>query len=307
MRIIILLLCLVPLTSLSQRLSLWDIPSGGYSGITALGDNRYAIVNDKQPEAGFSIWHIQLADDGSVANISNEGVFADLSLKNRDTEDVAYCPWRNTIFCCGEADQRIVEHQVSGQLTGHELAIPSDFGVAKITANRGFEALCIDANRQCFWTVTESALRRDSTGHLRLLCFDKNLRFSHEVPYTLETQQAKNAGRIHVHGVSAMTALPDGQLFILEREACIASNYVGSHCWCQLYLFNPITQEKRLITQLHTKFTLTNTRFANYEGMCLGPTLPDGRQTLLLISDAEGGYGRAFWHLRDRIKVILLP
>ena len=28
---------------------------------------------------------------------------------------------------------------------------------------------------------------------------------------------------------------------------------------------------------------------ANYEGMCLGPTLPDGRRCLVLIPDSQGG------------------
>ena len=40
--------------------------------------------------------------------------------------------------------------------------------------------------------------------------------------------------------------------------------------------------------------------------MCLGPTLLDGRPTVLLLSDSQGGYGKVFWHLRDRLRIIVL-
>ena len=46
--------------------------------------------------------------------------------------------------------------------------------------------------------------------------------------------------------------------------------------------------------------------FANYEGMCLGRPLPDGRQTLLLVNDSQGGYRKGPFRLKDYIKVIVI-
>ena len=42
---------------------------------------------------------------------------------------------------------------------------------------------------------------------------------------------------------------------------------------------------------------------ANFEGMCLGPTLPDGTRTLLLIADSQNGSGGL---TQEYVKVILL-
>ena len=41
--------------------------------------------------------------------------------------------------------------------------------------------------------------------------------------------------------------------------------------------------------------------------MCLGPKLANGRQTILLIADSQNRTGNAFFHLKDYIKVLLLP
>ena len=38
-------------------------------------------------------------------------------------------------------------------------------------------------------------------------------------------------------------------------------------------------------------FSTTALDLANFEGMCLGPQLPDGRRLLLLIADSQSGRG----------------
>jgi hypothetical protein len=42
---------------------------------------------------------------------------------------------------------------------------------------------------------------------------------------------------------------------------------------------------------------------ANFEGMCLGPTLSDGRRCLVLIADSQKGAGGL---TQEYVKVILL-
>jgi hypothetical protein len=59
--------------------------------------------------------------------------------------------------------------------------------------------------------------------------------------------------------------------------------------------------DKQLVARWRTKLNLTRRNLANYEGMCLGPRLSDGRQVLVLISDSQHRYRGV---LKDWIKVI---
>lgn len=291
----------------TAKLRNYGIPPGDYSGITALGGDRYAVVSDNSSKAGFFVWHLVFdLSDGKLFSARDEGFRGCDFPFDRDAEGIAYCPQRGSVFISGEEDQRILEHRPDGTLTGSELAIPSALSRDSIQGNRGFEALCYDSIRHLFWTVTESPLLADADLQLRLTSFGTDLAPHTTVPYTLHPQQATSPGRDHYHGVVALAAEPDGSLLVLEREARIARNYSGSRCWCRLFRFSPQTGQKTLLREWKTRFTLFNTRFANYEGMCLGPVLCDGRRTLLLISDSQGGYGKSIWHLRDRLKVIVL-
>lgn len=60
------------------------------------------------------------------------------------------------------------------------------------------------------------------------------------------------------------------------------------------------------VASWHTRLDVFHRNLANYEGCCLGRQLSDGRQTILCISDAQGGAGRWGVHLRDYIRVVVL-
>lgn len=60
------------------------------------------------------------------------------------------------------------------------------------------------------------------------------------------------------------------------------------------------------VASWHTRLDVFHRNLANYEGCCLGRQLSDGRQTVLCISDAQGGAGRWGVHLRDYICVVVL-
>lgn len=67
-----------------QSLAKWNIGSAQYSGITALGDNRYALVSDKEPTDGFFVFRIdQSAITGDVTNVYMEGFYGNRSPKSR--------------------------------------------------------------------------------------------------------------------------------------------------------------------------------------------------------------------------------
>lgn len=291
------------------KLKKWGIRPGHYSGIAALGGGLYAVVSDKeQGQSGFHVWRLGIDSLGARLTQARDLGFRGVPHPNsRDAEGVAFCPERQTVFVSGEADQRVIEHSLEGRPTGHELAIPDKFGPGHIRPNRGFEALTWCSRTRRFWTCTESPLPTDSTLHIRLLCFGPDLQPGGEYAYTLSPPQARNAGRGHYHGVVALAPLPSGRLLVLEREARIARRFVGSRCWCRLFVYNPDTGDKVELHAWRTRLGLLAPRFSNYEGMCPGPVLADGSPTLLLLADSQARAGRALWHLRDRLMILKLP
>ena len=45
-----------------------------------------------------------------------------------------------------------------------------------------------------------------------------------------------------------------------------------------------------IVTGWRTVLGASESGIANYEGMCLGPKLPDGRQVIILCADSQGRY-----------------
>lgn len=310
----LLLLCLLPLLALAQKTTVhkykcsrWHIAPANYSGIAPMGEGRYAVVSDQERQAGFYVWQIDMDTiSGRLKGVTDLGWRGTDFPIDRDAEGVAWCGPRGTVFVSGEADQRILEHRTDGTLTEHELQVPAWLGPEHIQPNRGFEALTFDPQSQLFWTVTESPLKSDPPRLLRLLTFGTDLQPRLEWTYTLSEPSFQSTGaRDHYHGVVALAPAGDRQLLVLEREARIARRYSGSRCRCKLFLFNPSNGNKHLLYECLTRFTPFNTRFANYEALCPGPTLADGRRTVLLLSDSQAGYGKALWHLKDRIRVLV--
>jgi S-adenosylmethionine/arginine decarboxylase-like enzyme len=97
-------------------------------------------------------------------------------------------------------------------------------------------------------------------------------------------------------GVPALAAMPDGRLLVMEREVFKAKKNIGSYIYNKVYVVTPAKEtegqllEKELLVSFTTKINLTARSFANYEGMCLGPRLADGRQVVVLICDSQNQY-----------------
>lgn len=320
----------------------WHIGCAQYSGITSLGDNRYAVVSDKEPSDGFFLFRIdQNATSGKITAVYLEGFKGNPSpqidangLSVRDCEGISYVPSTQTLFISGEGDQRILEYNMEGHLTGRELNIPAIFSRRNIVPNYGFEALSYDPVTQRFWTTTEGMLPIDgqtaSAVHpgvqnlLRIQAFNSDLQPVAQYAYRMDRGKLDDFGKIYVYGVPAVTALPDGKLLVLEREADITAGGFSSSARCKLYLVNPSEGHqidssvnlsmldpnkfliKRLLADWKTVAQPVKMNFANFEGMCLGRKLADGRQTLILISDSQGGKRKGPYELNDYLKVIIL-
>jgi len=203
-----------------------------------------------------------------------------------------------------------------------------------IYGNYGFEALAYSKSDNRLWTVTENTLKADGKmcvagdkegAMLRLQSFDANtLQPSAQYAYKMDAPKAKAPRKHYAYGVSAICALEDGSLLVLEREFYVAKRYIGSFVNHKIYRVCPHEDttvsfttdlsklapsnfmHKELVCSFKTRLNLTKRNLANFEGMCLGPRLSDGKQSLILISDSQNNYGNKMFRLKDYVKVMTL-
>lgn len=322
-------------------LGVWGILPGNYSGITHVDGNLYAVVDDKCDVDGFRFLTLDI--DSVSGKLLNASMTEPQGMTQRreegrgevhDCEGIAYCRSSNSIFVSREDDQRVVEYTLDGVPTGRELFIPPSMGKGEIMSNLGFEALTYNERQQRFWTTTESTLPADGEcssaqhpevqNHLRLVAFDASLRPTGSYVYTMDRPKVSDKRASLAHGVPSLLALDDGSIIVMEREACIKRGKLGSYVSVKLYRVCPsqdlivplekpmseVTSEQQLKKELVGSFTtrlrIGQMNFANYEGMCLGPQLTDGRQTLILIADSQAGAGNSLFHLKDKICIIAI-
>ncbi len=317
-------------TALTQtNLRKWNIPPANYSGITHVEGNSYAVVSDKEARSGFYIFDIDIDNrNGKIRNVSRSALYAaETSANGRDEEGVCYFAPGNTLFISAEDDQKILEYDLDGKPTGRKLNVPAMFSPDSIYPNFGFESLAYDSASSRFFAATERPLKCDALNDsavIRILIFDQNLNPSAQYAYMLESPSLNSKAKYYAHGISEIAALTDGRILVMEREISVPANYIGAECRIRLFVVdlsegNPIVPAnvplksashkplyKTAIADFTTHLNFGQMNLANYEGMCLGPKLKDGRQTLLLINDSQAGAGNSLYHLKDYIKVIIL-
>lgn len=315
-----------------KNITRMGIPYGNYSGIVHIKGNQYAVVSDKDNADGFHFFDIDInTKKGKIKSVrryepekskENEERAKLLQLKQRDIEGICYRASSNTLYISGEADQQILEYSFDGIPTGKCLNIPDIFSRANITTNRGFESLSYNGTTKTFWTTTENVLPADEKTNpytIRLQSFDDNLQPLHQYAYRMDNPLNNKKSRRFVHGVPDILALDDGSLIIMEREVHVTPKYLGSYCIIKLYLIHPSEEyaidgndisrtkvlKKTMLTMFETTLKIGKMNFANYEGMCIGPKLDDGRQTILLINDSQNGEGNKLYRAKDYVKLII--
>lgn len=315
---------LMPLMMIAQEVTLLKqkafpktVSAGNYSGITWLGASRYAIANDKSPTAGFYLMTIETDSITGELLTVREDTFLTSGLPNRDEEGICYMPESQTVFVSGEADQEIIEYNLQGQLTGRKLNIPEVFKTSY--KNGGFEALTYQPKTHRFWTTSEFTLKADGEkptierkikNRLRLQSFGDDLQPKEQYWYESDSTIIKKHKGRSIVGVSGLAALDDGRIVVLEREMYFPKKQIGSFALVRLYVVNPTLHKpgeilsKTLLTEFRTKVNLTRRSFANYEGICIGPKLADGRQLLILVCDSQNQYRGV---LKDWFKTVILP
>lgn len=307
------------------------IPPGNYSGIALMGDDVYAMVSDKSDST--LLFNVRLyvsRQTGELLQAEYLGASGRADGCGLDNEAVVRVT-DSTLVVASEGMCRLKEYfvdpgRIAPQGTLWEWSMPKD----NFWPNYAFESLAFDSVRGRLWTISESTMRRDGKpattqdphqNVLRLLSFDWNNRSVQPMAYLyrMDMPTTMKSADTYVMGVSELCALPDGSLLVLEREAFVPKLKLGAFCQCKLFVVDPSAAkpypfertveagapfvEKRLLAKWTTKLSLLNQSWANYEGMCLGPTLDNGDLVLLLVSDSQDGYGGV---LRDWFKTIVL-
>lgn len=298
--------CLLPLHALGQTIVNRQqkfhrqIAPGNYSGITALGDNRYAVVNDKSPD-GFHIFHILIDTiSGRIHSVDDEG-FRPSGGDNRDQEGIAWVADRQRLFISGERDNEIHEYLIDGTpVAAHPVAF-----AAKARSNRGLESLCYDDATRTLWTTTEEPLPGDSC--VRIQSFDADVHPLRQYFYRADTPLHRKKRKSTVaNGISELCATGDGRLLVLEREVYVPRRKIGASVNVRLYETRPATADtlqKRLLCTFTTRINITSRKFANYEGCCVAHRLADGRIILLLIGDSQNRFRGM---LRDWFRTVII-
>ena len=281
------------------NISRMGIPPGNYSGITRINDTLYAVVNDKEKTDGFHLFTVNInLKNGKIKHVSDKMVGSQTPASH-DMEGICYRSSSNSLFISDETSQRILEYSLDGIPTGNELKIPEIYGIGQIQSNRGFEALTYNPSTGHFWTATESALKRDADSEpllVHLQSFGDDLQPDGHYLYRLDPPRKNRTARtkFYAHGLPALIAMDDGSIIMQSLD--------------HMVIFKDATKvvDKQLVTSFRTHIRIGKINYANYEGMCIGPKLNDGRTTIILINDSQNRMGNWLCRLKDYLKVIIL-
>jgi hypothetical protein len=293
----------------------------GLSGITWLGDDRYAAVMDNSDR--LVLFRVTLSQVGMPREIADLRVVT-LSARH-DYEDVAPCP--------ESLMTRIVERRLrqgeddpgrcllvseestpglravsldTGELLG-VVPIPDQFRAPR--PNRALEAVAVDGDGRFIWTANEEALPADGPAAseaagtvVRLARIPvpegdgKPQAGAAQFAYAVDAPHAfvrVFAGE-PLSGVSALVSLGGGRLLVLERSGSPGLPPFAS----RIYLVDTsrgidVSAIERDLAGLREKLLdklllWKDSLGSNVEGLCLGPRLADGGMALVGIADNGG-------------------
>ncbi|MET0412263.1 MAG: esterase-like activity of phytase family protein, partial [Polyangiaceae bacterium] len=219
-----------------------------------------------------------------------------------------------------QRESRILQVSKQGLVSGPRVAIPEallpEAGAASLRgarSNRGFEGIAVSPSGRWLYAILEESLRQDGPdanleqgADVRLLRWDLH---SAAAPiqffYRTEALSPKPPPGVVArgnNGVSDLVALDDGRLLALERGFVTPDGGAGINTIRLFEVEVParVTPgdaslprvSKRLVLDLNDVIPRLEPGLQtldNFEGMTLGPRLPSGVRSLLLVSDDNFG------------------
>lgn len=297
---------------------------GGLSGLTYDRDQNqfYAISDDRSQFAPARFYTLKLATQANSPQLERVDVTGVTLLKNQrgqpyptnslDPEGIALTPTRSVFIASeGVKDQAppfVDQFDLDGawtqalNLPNHYLPSPDSQAPAQgVGSNLGFEALTLNPSGDRLFAATESALLQDAdpdySGPIRsrvlhYLVSDLKPILVSEHLYALEPTPAGAT----FHGLVEMLALDNGGHFLsLERTFTPGQGITAklfqvntgsaSNVSTLAILKGDLAGIQPVRKQPLFDLSQLGLTLGNLEGMALGPILPDGSQSLLLVSD----------------------
>lgn len=263
----------------------------GMSGVARIGGNRYFCVDDR----GGMLHEIEIVLNEEDADGSCT-VKRDVRLDGRvDLEGCAYDPLDGRVWVSDEKDTSIRQFDLESGRETAQAELPEVFR-KNVRSNRSVEGLSITPDGFRMYVANEDTLSCDGApadetagGVVRIQEFVRTGKGAKWLPtrqfrYRTEPIEGTKFRGTAISGVAGLCALGDGTLMVLEREMS-QKNPLFPSFRGRIYEIDldtdAIEPQKRLLWD-------EDTMFANYEGICLGPVLKDGRHTLILVSDGGG-------------------
>ncbi|WP_300434445.1 esterase-like activity of phytase family protein [Christiangramia sp.] len=294
---------------------------GGLSGIDYT-NGKYYLVSDQSSNPRIYRAKIAIANNRfqdisieQLIKIKKTGKFTEDFM---DLEALSFDKKREEFLVASEGkidngkDPGIYRLSTTGEVIS-SFSIPDYFkakGAQKPRNNGVFEGLSESFDQQGYWVATESPLEKDSSkpkifpsrSHIRITKFDKNTGNPiNQFVYKLDGIAKLPINYFAVNGLTEIIEYAEDKFLILERSYSAgygshgntvkifevdASNASNTLEMDRLKGEEYDTAEKKLVFNFKSvKDKLTREIIDNIEGMCFGPKLENGEQSLILVSD----------------------
>ena len=286
----------------------FSLPSSapeGLSGITWLGDDRYALAEDSGGRIHFARIELDLTT-GAITNCIFTETWTIPGLV--DAEGIAFDRQSSRLYVSDEHSSKIFQIQ-NGTVPQREHKF---IFIDHIRPNKSLEALTYDTtyykwNRDdsTLWTANEDALTLDgptssatNAALVRITAVPMHIKFfplfTHWF-YRLDAAQGgpiPGAGKdVPFNGLVGLAALGDGRLLVLERSCGLVQGEEGglpSLITSSIYYVDTSRTKPSSPTPLKkTLLWRQGFPFSNYEGITLGPKLADGSRAVILVADGD--------------------
>ena len=292
-----------------------SVVSNQLSGITWAGGNLYYAVDDTDKKLYPLTIAINRENGEITASDFKWGTGVVLS-RASDAEGCAYDPASGTVWVSDESGSTIREYNPTNGTLLRTAPVPSLFNQKK-RGNFSLESLTISGDGYTMWTANEEALTSDGPISTNTVgCLVRLTKFTRSSVYHNWTHVGQWAYRTDPFvgsdykngrrsGVADLLALPDGSLFVLEREMSCKSSFIIIDIpsfRMRLYKVDSsqFSPEKDVsgLASLPSGYSSVVSKgsalfdnqseesMANWESICLGPCLNNGAIALVLVSDA---------------------
>jgi hypothetical protein len=309
-------------TDLPPKASLGKEPVGGLSGLAWDGQKLFAVSDDRGKFGPPRFYELDLkitagkAELKPVKMIPVKGTDKEWIL---DLEAIVLLPGGDFLLSTegdNNAKPRAMPHifkisaggDYKSELPLPEKFLPNPLGLQTkgIENNRGFESVTAANDGQDVYILNEAPIMgdeatKDGDGFwLRLVHFSKdkeNFKVAGEYAYLLEARGQTERGVEVFRGASEILHWTENKFLVLERGARLGTKGLAYSGALYLADFQDAKDISKVANLSETKGSaakkeklvdlesLLPAPLENFEGLAWGPKLPDGRKSLLVISD----------------------